>query len=99
MLERVIELCARRRTLVFLAVGLLTVWGVAALRTTPLDARRDRSDTQVIGFTEWMGRSPNLVEDQITYPMVATFLAAPKVKLVRGFTMFGMSFVYVIFED
>jgi Cu(I)/Ag(I) efflux system membrane protein CusA/SilA len=99
MLERVIEFCARRRTLVFLAVGLLTAWGIAALRTTPLDALPDLSDTQVIVFTEWMGRSPNLVEDQITYPIVTTFLAAPKVKLVRGFTMFGMSFVYVVFDD
>jgi len=99
MLAALIELCARRRMLVLIAVGLLSVWGVVALRTTAVDALPDLSDTQVIVFTEWMGRSPNLVEDQITYPIVTTFLAAPKVKLVRGFTMFGMSFVYVIFED
>ncbi len=99
MLARLIEACARRPLLVFLAVGLLTVWGIRALLSTPLDALPDLSDTQVIVFTEWMGRSPNLVEDQITYPIVTTFLAAPKVKVVRGFTMFGMSFVYIIFED
>ena len=99
MLERLIDVCARRRGLVFLAVAGLLAWGLWAIRTTPLDALPDLSDTQVIVFTDWMGRSPNLVEDQITYPIVTTFLAAPKVKLVRGFTMFGMSFVYVVFED
>jgi len=99
VLARLIEACARRPLLVFLAVGLLTLWGIRALLSTPLDALPDLSDTQVIVFTEWMGRSPNLVEDQITYPIVTTFLAAPKVKVVRGFTMFGMSFVYIIFED
>ena len=99
MLARLIEACARRPLVVFLAVGLLTVWGIQAVRSTPLDALPDLSDTQVIVFTEWMGRSPNLVEDQITYPIVTTFLAAPKVNVVRGFTMFGMSFVYIIFED
>lgn len=99
MLARVIELCATRRWFVLFGVALLAVWGAWSLRTTPLDALPDLSDTQVIVFTEWMGRSPNLVEDQITYPIVTTFLAAPKVKVVRGFTMFGMSFVYVIFED
>lgn len=99
MVGRLIETCARRRGLVFAVVGLFVAWGVWAIRTTPLDALPDLSDTQVIVSTEWMGRSPNLVEDQITYPIVTTFLAAPKVKLVRGFTMFGMSFVYVVFED
>ncbi len=99
MLARLIELCAHQRAFTALAVAVLAVWGAWSLRTTPLDALPDLSDTQVIVFTEWMGRSPNLVEDQITYPIVTTFLAAPKVKVVRGFTMFGMSFVYVIFED
>ena len=77
MLARWIELCARRRGFTALAVALLAVWGLWSLRTTPLDALPDLSDTQVIVFTEWMGRSPNLVEDQITYPIVTTFLAAP----------------------
>jgi Cu(I)/Ag(I) efflux system membrane protein CusA/SilA len=99
MIERLIELSARRRGLVFLGVGLMLAWGIWAIRASPLDALPDLSDTQVIVFTEWMGRSPNLVEDQVTYPIVSTFLAAPRVKVVRGFTMFGMSFVYIIFED
>jgi Cu(I)/Ag(I) efflux system membrane protein CusA/SilA len=99
MLAALIEICARRRGLVFVGVGALLAWGVWAASTTPLDALPDLSDTQVIVFTEWMGRSPNLVEDQITYPIITTFLAAPKVKVVRGFTMFGMSFVYILFED
>ncbi|MBM4383828.1 MAG: efflux RND transporter permease subunit [Deltaproteobacteria bacterium] len=99
MLARWIELCARRRWLVVAAVVALAAWGVVSARNTPLDALPDLSDTQVIVFTEWMGRSPNLVEDQITYPIVSTFLAAPRVEVVRGFTMFGMSFVYVIFEE
>src|SRR3972149_10798732 len=99
MLEQLIDLCARRRMPVFVVVGLLVAWGVWAIRATPLDALPDLSDTQVIVFTEWMGRSPNLVEDQITYPIVTTFLASPKVKVVRGFTMFGMSFVYILFAD
>jgi Cu(I)/Ag(I) efflux system membrane protein CusA/SilA len=99
MLARWIEACARRRGLTLAVVALLALWGAWSARTTPLDALPDLSDTQVIVFTEWMGRSPSLVEDQITYPIVTTFLAAPRVKVVRGFTMFGMSFVYVIFED
>ena len=97
--ERIIDFSARNRFLVFLGTTLALAWGVWSVSRTPLDALPDLSDTQVIIATEWMGRSPNLVEDQVTYPLVTTFLAAPKVKLVRGFTMFGMSFVYVIFED
>jgi len=99
MIECLIALCARQR--IFTVIGVLVAvgFGIAALFRTSLDAVPDLSDTQVIIFTEWMGRSPNLVEDQITYPIVTTFLAAPKVKVVRGFTMFGMSFVYIIFED
>src|SRR3990167_2274059 len=99
MIGRLIELCARRPLVTFAVTAAFSAWGLYALRTTPLDALPDLSDTQVIVFTEWMGRSPNLVEDQITYPIVTTFLAAPQVRVVRGFTMFGMSFVYVIFED
>jgi Cu(I)/Ag(I) efflux system membrane protein CusA/SilA len=99
MVSRIIEFCGRNRLVVLLLVGLLLAWSGWTIRQTPLDALPDLSDTQVIIFTEWMGRSPNLVEDQVTYPLVTTFLSAPKVKLVRGFTMFGMSFVYVIFED
>jgi Cu(I)/Ag(I) efflux system membrane protein CusA/SilA len=99
LVERIIEASARNRFLVLIAVALGLAWGVYAIKKTPLDALPDLSDTQVIIFTEWMGRSPTLVEDQVTYPLTTTFLAAPRVKLVRGYTMFGMSFVYVVFED
>ncbi|HEY0709806.1 MAG TPA: CusA/CzcA family heavy metal efflux RND transporter [Polyangia bacterium] len=99
VIERIIDASARNRFVVLIAVVLGVTWGVYAIKRTPLDALPDLSDTQVIIFTEWMGRSPTLVEDQVTYPLTTTFLAAPRVKLVRGFTMFGMSFVYVVFED
>jgi Cu(I)/Ag(I) efflux system membrane protein CusA/SilA len=99
LVGRLIEGSARKPFLTLLLVGALAVWGVFALRQTNLDAIPDLSDTQVIIFTEWMGRSPDLVEDQITYPISSSLLAAPKVKAVRGQSMFGMSFVYVIFED
>ena len=99
MLAKIIELSARNKFLVFLAVTFLVVWGVWAVYNTPLDAIPDLSDAQVIIFTEWAGRSPDLVEDQITYPIVSTMLAAPKVRVVRGKSFLGLSFVYVIFED
>lgn len=99
MIARLIDFCGRNGLIVGVIVVLALAWSAWAIVRTPLDALPDLSDTQVIVFTEWMGRSPNLVEDQITYPLVTAFLAAPKVKLVRGFTMFGMSFVYVVFED
>jgi copper/silver efflux system protein len=99
VIERIIDRSARHRFLVFLATGLLLAGGIYSIIKTPLDALPDLSDTQVIVFAEWMGRGPTLVEDQVTYPLVTTFLAAPQVKVVRSFTMFGMSFVYVIFED
>src|SRR5437667_6752875 len=99
LLERIIEWSARN---VFLVL-ILTVFGIAggiwALKRTPLDAIPDLSDVQVIVFTDWEGRSPDLVEDQITYPISTRFIAAPKVKFVRGESMFGKSFVYVIFQD
>ncbi|MGE0548832.1 MAG: efflux RND transporter permease subunit [Kofleriaceae bacterium] len=95
----VIGASARNPLLVVLVVAGLAAWGWISLRRAPLDAIPDLSDAQVIIFTEWMGRSPDLVEDQITYPISTSLLAAPGVKYVRGQSMFGMSFVYVIFED
>jgi len=95
----VIRASARNPLLTILLVGALAVWGWLSLARAPLDAIPDLSDAQVIVFTEWMGRSPDLVEDQITYPVSTSLLAAPGVKYVRGQSMFGMSFVYVIFED
>jgi len=99
MLAKIIELSARNKFLVFLVTGFLTAWGVWAVYHTPLDAIPDLSDAQVIVFTEWAGRSPDLVEDQITYPIVSSMLSAPKVRVVRGKSFLGLSFVYVIFED
>ncbi len=99
MLARVIGFAGTNRVLVLLVSLALAVAGVFAARRTPLDALPDLSDTQVVIATEWMGRNPTLIEDQVTYPIASAFLGAPRVKTVRGFTMFGMSFVYVVFED
>lgn len=99
MIEKIIEYSARNRFIVFLAVALLTTWGIWSILKIPLDAIPDLSDTQVIIYTEWPGRSPDLVEDQITYPIASALLAAPGVKVTRGYSYFGYSFVYVIFED
>ncbi|WP_300160643.1 CusA/CzcA family heavy metal efflux RND transporter [Solidesulfovibrio sp.] len=98
-IRAVIAASARNRFLVILATALCVLWGAWALRQTPLDAIPDLSDPQVIIYTDWAGRSPNLVEDQVTYPIVTSLLAAPKVRAVRGFSFFGSSFVYVIFEE
>jgi Cu(I)/Ag(I) efflux system membrane protein CusA/SilA len=99
MIERIIEGSVKNKFLVFLMVLFLSAWGIWALRNTPLDAIPDLSDVQVIVYTTWMGRNPSIVEDQVTYPIASTMLAAPKVKFVRGFSDFGYSYVYIIFED
>jgi Cu(I)/Ag(I) efflux system membrane protein CusA/SilA len=99
LLERIIDASARNFFLVFILVIFGIAGGIWALSKTPLDAIPDLSDVQVIVYTDWEGRSPDLVEDQITYPISTRFIAAPKVKFVRGESMFGKSFVYVIFED
>jgi Cu(I)/Ag(I) efflux system membrane protein CusA/SilA len=98
-IERLIEWSARNKFMVFMLVGALFAGGTYCLKRTPLDALPDLSDVQVIVFTQWEGRSPNLVEDQITYPIVTKLLSAPKVRVVRGYSFFGYSFVYAIFED
>jgi Cu(I)/Ag(I) efflux system membrane protein CusA/SilA len=99
MIERTIEYSAKNPFIVLLGVFFLSVWGYWAVTKTPLDAIPDLSDVQVIIYTEWPGRSPNLIEDQITYPLVTAMLGAPKVKYVRGASDFGFSYVYVIFQD
>ncbi|MBX3744205.1 MAG: efflux RND transporter permease subunit [Verrucomicrobiae bacterium] len=99
MIERMIEWSARNKFMVFMLVGALTLAGVFTMRNTPLDALPDLSDVQVIVFSQWEGRSPNLVEDQITYPIVTKLISAPKVKVVRGYSFFGYSFVYAVFDD
>ena len=99
MIARIIEYSARNKFVVILFVASAIAWGIWALKNTPLDAIPDLSDTQVIIYTEWLGRSPDLIEDQITYPISSTLLAAPKVQAVRGFSFLGSSFIYVIFEE
>src|ERR1700682_505721 len=99
MIERIIAASVRNRFLVFVFTLFAIGAGIYALKNTPLDAIPDLSDAQVIVYTDWEGRSPDLIEDQITYPISTKFIAAPKVKFVRGESMFGKSFVYVIFQD
>ena len=99
MIAALIRLCIRQRALVLLAAVALVLAGAWAVRTTPLDALPDLSDTQVIVRTPWAGRAPTQVEDQLTYPLTTTLLSVPAVKSVRGYSFFGDSFVYVLFED
>jgi copper/silver efflux system protein len=99
MISRVIEWCASNRFLVFTGVLLLVLAGIWSLKHVPLDALPDISDVQVIIHTPWEGEPPDVIEDQVTYPIVASLLAAPHVKAVRAQTMLGDSYVYVVFED
>jgi Cu(I)/Ag(I) efflux system membrane protein CusA/SilA len=99
MIERIIDWSARNGFLVGMLTLLLMGWGIWAVSHTPLDALPDLSDVQVIVFTEWPGRSPDLVEDQITYPIVTSMLGAPRIKYVRGQSFLGLSFVYIVFQD
>lgn len=99
MIGRLIELCARNKTLVLLATMILVGVGVWSVINTPLDALPDLSDTQVIVYTEYPGQAPQVVEDQVTFPLTTALLAVPHAKVVRGFSNFGLSFVYVVFED
>ncbi len=99
MIARWIDWCARNRFLVFTGTLLVVLAGIWSLRRIPLDALPDISDVQVIIHTEWAGEPPNVIEDQVTYPIVTTLLAAPYVKAVRAETMFGDSYVFVVFED
>src|SRR5437588_2024964 len=99
VIERIIAASVRNRFLVFVFTLFAIAAGIYGLVHTPLDAIPDLSDAQVIVYTGWEGRSPDLVEDQVTYPISTAFIAAPKVKFVRGESMFGKSFLYVIFED
>ena len=99
MISRIIEWCEQNRFLVFTGALLLTLAGIWSLRHIPLDALPDISDVQVIIHTEWEAAPPNIIEDQVTYPIVTSLLAAPHVKAVRAQTMFGDSYVFVVFED
>jgi copper/silver efflux system protein len=99
MLSRIIDVCARNRFMVFTGVLLLTLAGIWSLQHVPLDALPDISDVQVIVHTSWAGEPPDVIEDQVTYPIVTSLLAAPHVKAVRAQTMLGDSYVYVVFQD
>lgn len=99
MIEQIISFSLRNRVLILLLAAALLVWGIQAARHSKIDAIPDLSENQVIVYTEWMGRSPQLIEDQITYPLVTNLQGLPQVKYVRGTSMFGMSFVYIIFND
>jgi Cu(I)/Ag(I) efflux system membrane protein CusA/SilA len=99
MISRIIEVCERNRFLVFTAAVLLTLTGIWAMGHIPLDALPDISDVQVIIHTSWSGEPPSVIEDQVTYPIVSTLLAAPRVKAVRAQTMLGDSYVFVVFQD
>ena len=99
MLARLIEWSVRNVFLVLVMTVAVTAAGIYAVARTPLDALPDLSDVQVIIFTEVPGQAPQVVEDQVTYPLTTSMLAVPRAKVVRGFSMFGASYVYVIFED
>ena len=99
MLQRIIDFSLRNKFIVVLATAMLVFGGIYSARHIPLDAIPDLSDTQVIIYTPWEGQAPNIVEDQVTYPITTKMLSVPKSKVVRGYSFYGFSFVYVIFED
>ncbi len=98
MVKALITLALKNRLIVLLTAAMLFAWGIYSMRANPIDTFPDLSENQVIVFTEWMGRSPQLMEDQITYPLVSNLQGIPRIKNVRGTSMFGMSFVYVFFK-
>src|ERR1700693_491987 len=98
MIKRIIRFSAENRVLVLMAVAVAVLYGIYTVRHIPVDAIPDLSDTQVIIYSRW-DRSPDIIEDQVTYPIVAALLGAPNVKVIRGFSDFGFSYVYVIFRD
>src|SRR5882757_7527403 len=99
MIAKIIEISAKYRGFVIIVYGVLLVLAFGAIRRIQLDAIPDLSDPQVIVFTEWKGQSPTLIEDQVTYPIASSLFAALHVAAVRGYSMFGISFIYVLFEE
>lgn len=99
MVEKLISISLKNRVIVLLLSAALFAYGIYSIKQNPIDAIPDLSENQVIVFTEWMGRSPQVIEDQVTYPLVSNLQGIPQIKNVRGTSMFGMSFVYIIFED
>src|ERR1700758_3065635 len=98
MINRIVEFSVSHKALVFLLTGAAALCGWWSMTTVPLDAIPDLSDTQVIIYSRW-DRSPDLIENQVTYPLISGLLGAPKVKSIRGLTDFGFSYVYVIFDE
>jgi CzcA family heavy metal efflux pump len=99
MIEKIISWSTHNRFFVWIGILLIVVGGVWSVMTTPVDAIPDLSENQVIVYTEWMGRNPQIMEDQITYPLISNLQGIPNVKAIRGASMFGMSFIFVIFND
>lgn len=99
MVHKIIEWSLKNRFIVLVLSAGLFVWGFFSVKKNPIDAIPDLSENQVIVFTEWMGRGPQLIEDQVTYPLVTNLQGLPRIKYVRGTSMFGMSFIYIIFND
>ena len=99
MLEKLIDWSIHNKFMVVLATVFMIVGGIYSLKNIPIDAIPDLSDVQVIIFTEYPGQAPQVVEDQVTYPLTTQMLAVPGAKVVRGYSFFGYSFVYIIFED
>ncbi len=99
MIEKIIDFSARNKFVVILFYLIIIGWGIWAVAHTSLDAIPDLSENQVIVFTEWMGRSPQLVEDQVTFPLVTALQGVPEVHAIRAQSMFGMSFIYIIFNE
>ncbi|MFI5332097.1 MAG: efflux RND transporter permease subunit, partial [Desulfobaccales bacterium] len=99
MIPKIIEACVRNRVMVLLVWLMVTAWGIYCAFNIPVDAIPDLSDVQVIIRTEFAEQAPQIVEDQVTYPLTTAMLAVPKAKVVRGFSQYGLSLVYVIFED
>ena len=99
MIHRLIEMGLRNRGLIIVLYLGLALWGYWALVHTPIDAIPDLSENQVIIYTEWPGQAPQIVQDQVTYPITTKMLSVPRNKVVRGYSFYGFSFVYVIFED
>jgi Cu(I)/Ag(I) efflux system membrane protein CusA/SilA len=99
MIGKIIEWSVRNMVLVLIGTLFVSLAGLYAVKTTPLDAIPDLSDTQVIVYTEFNGQAPQVVEDQVTYPLTTSLLSVPKSQVVRGFSFFGVSFIYIIFED
>ena len=99
MINKIISACLRNRFLTVLGALVILLWGIWALLRTPVDAIPDLSDNQIIVYTMWEGRSPQIIEDQVTYPLATNLQGLPHVRAVRSTTMFGASMIYVIFED